>query len=174
MRTRVRAVLVLSGCLFGSEPLFAESDSGTYVVIPGRPDVPVIVNPYGFDASYSIVEGDFGLNKPAMVYSTIVAGPGAVFAPGPRRHYFPISEELPGYGRLEILPPPGRRAQAQAPAQSYHRSWSAASDPLPASTDPASAYPMTINPVVGPWGPWQNGRDHRRFRGGGGGGHGRR
>jgi hypothetical protein len=174
MRTRVRAVLVLSGCLFGSASTFAESDSGTYVVIPGRPDVPVIVNPYGFDASYSIVEGDFGLNKPAMVYSTIVAGPGAVFGPGPRRHYFPHSEEIPGYGRLEILPPPNRPPPKAA--QSYHRSWSAASDPLPASTDPASAYPMTINPVVGPWGPWQNGRDHRRFRGrgGGGGGHGRR
>jgi hypothetical protein len=173
MRARVRAILVLSGCLFGSASSYAESDSGTYVVIPGRPDVPVIVNPYGFDASYSIVEGDFGLNKPAMVYSTIIAGPDAVFGPGPRRHYFARSEEMPGYGRLEILPPPNRRMQA--PAQSYHRSWSAASDPLPASTDPASAYPMTINPVVGPWGPWQNDRDHRRFRGrGGGGGHGRR
>src|SRR4051794_35562535 len=60
MRTRIRAVLVLSGCIFGGAPAYAESDSGSYVVIPGRPDVPVIVNPYGFDASYTIVEGDFG------------------------------------------------------------------------------------------------------------------
>jgi len=27
---------------------------------PGRPDVPVIVNPYSFDARYIVVEGDFG------------------------------------------------------------------------------------------------------------------
>src|SRR5919205_524858 len=78
MRTRVRAILVLSGCLFGSASSLAESDSGSYVVIPGRPDVPVIVNPYGFDASLSIVEGDFGLNKPAMVFTTIIAAPGVV------------------------------------------------------------------------------------------------
>src|SRR5262245_32486563 len=160
MRTRARAILVLSGCLFGSASAFAESDSGTYVVIPGRPDVPVIVNPYGFDATHSIVEGDFGLNKPAMVYTTIIAGPGVVSVPGPRKYYFPRSDEMPGYGRLEILPSPPRRPPK--PAQGYHRSWDAASDPLPASTDPP--YPMNIdvNPIVGPWGPWRG--KHDRFR----------
>src|SRR5215471_4218016 len=163
MRTRVRAILVLSGCLFGSAPSFAESDSGTYVVIPGRPDVPVIVNPYGWDASYSIVEGDFGLNKPAMVYTTIIASPGVVSAPGPRNHYFPRSDEMPGYGRLEILPSPHRPPPKAA--QSYHRSWDAASDPLPASTDPP--YPINIDaqPVIGPWGPWHKGHHDWRRRG---------
>jgi hypothetical protein len=159
MRSRVRAVLILSGCLFGSAPACADSDSGTAVVIPGRPDVPVIINPYGFDASYTIVEGDFGLNKPAMVNASIVVGPHVVRVPGPRRHYFPHSDEMPGYGRLEIQPPPNR--VLPPPAQSYSRSWGTASDPLPASTDPA--YPMTVNPVVGPYGPWQaGGRDHGR------------
>jgi len=178
MRTRVRAVLILSGCLFGSVLAHAESDSGTYVVIPGRPDVPVIVNPYGFDASYTIVEGDFGLNKPAMGNASIVVGPHVVAVPGPRHYYFPHSDEMPGYGRYEVVPPPNR--PLPPPAQSYSRSWGTASDPLPASTDPP--YPMTVNPVVGPWGPWQGGRhdrDHDRDRGRGrgrfgGGGHGRR
>src|SRR5258708_35704401 len=160
MRTRVRAVLILSGCLFGSASAHAESDSGSYVVIPGRPDVPVIVNPYGFNASYTIVEGDFGLNKPAMANASIVVGPHVVAVPGPRRYYFPHSDEMPGYGRYEVQPPPDRRLPQ--PAQSYSRSWGTASDPLPASTDPP--YPMTIQPAVAPLGPWHTRRlDHERW-----------
>jgi len=113
-------VLILSGCLFGSAAAYAESDSGTYVVIPGRPDVPVIVNPYGFDASYTIVEGDFGLNKPAMANASIVVGPHVVPVLGPRRYYFPHSDEMPGYGRYEVQPSPNRALPP--PAQSYSRS----------------------------------------------------
>jgi hypothetical protein len=162
MRTRVRAVLILSGCIFGAASAQAESDSGSYVVIPGRSDVPVIVNPYGFDASYTIVEGDFGLNKPAMGNAHIVVGPHVVAVPGPRRYYFPHTDEMPGYGRYEIVPPPNRRKPQ--PAESYHRSWGTSSDPLPASTDPQSQYPITVQPYVGPWGPRHDGRDHDRDR----------
>jgi hypothetical protein len=179
MRTRVRAVLVLSGCIFGAASAQAESDSGSYVVIPGRSDVPVIVNPYGFDASYTIVEGDFGLYKPVMADAHIVVGPHAVRVPGPRRYYFPHTDEMPGYGRYEVVPPPNRRKPQ--PAESFHQSWGAASDPLPASTDPQSQYPITVEPYVGPWGPRQRGEDHDRDRGrdggrarGGGRGGGRR
>jgi hypothetical protein len=164
MRTRVRAVLILSGCIFGAASVQAESDSGSYVVIPGRSDVPVIVNPYGFDASYTIVEGDFGLNKPAMGNAHIVVGPHVVAVPGPRRYYFPHTDEMPGYGRYEIKPPPSRRGPQ--PAESYHRSWGTSSDPLPASTD--APYPITVQPYVGPWGPRHDGpdqdRDHDRGR----------
>jgi hypothetical protein len=162
MRTRVRAVLILSGCIFGAASAQAESDSGSYVVIPGRSDVPVIVNPYGFDASYTIVEGDFGLNKPAMGNAHIVVGPHVVPVPGPRRYYFPHTDEMPGYGRYEIVPPPNRRKPQ--PAESYERSWGTSSDPLPASTDPQSQYPITVQPYVGPWGPRHDGRDHDRDR----------
>ncbi len=162
MRSRARAVVVLCGCIFGSAPVLADSDSGTLVVIPGRPDVPVIVNPYGFDASYTIVEGDFGLGKPVQANAHIVVGPHVVPVPGPRRYYFPHAEHMPGYGRDEVLPPPGRRVTQ--PPQSIDRSWGAASDPLPASTDPP--YPITVQPYVGPWGPWQGGDHRRRGRGG--------
>jgi hypothetical protein len=158
-RTCIRAVLILSGCLLGSASARADSDSGTVVVIPGRPDVPVIINPYGFDASYTIVEGDFGLNKPAQANASIIAGPHVIAVPGPRHYYFPHSDEMPGYGRYEVLPSPHR--QLPPPAQSFHRSWGTASDPLPASTDPP--YPMTIAPIIGPWGPWGGGRgEHGR------------
>src|ERR1700680_2890967 len=109
MRTSIRAVLILSGCLLGSASAWADSDSGTVVVIPGRSDVPVIVNPYGFDASYTIVEGEFGLNKPAQGNARIIVGPHVFAVPGPRRYYFPHTDEMPGYGRYEVQPPPSRR-----------------------------------------------------------------
>ena len=165
MRTRVCAV-ICCGWMFCVAPAHAESDGGGFVVIPGRPDVPVIVNPYGFDASYTVIEMEFGLNKPAQNNTQIIVGPPGEAGSGfeaPRRFYFPHAENAPAYGRLEAPPRPGGRV-TQTP-QSYNRSWGAASDPLPASTDPA--YPMTIEPYVGvgggPWGP----RDRWRRHGGG-------
>ena len=146
MRTRVRAILVLSGCLFGSAPSFAESDSGTYVVIPGRPDVPVIVNPYGFDVSGAVIEFDFGLDRPNIVNPHAVTGPLVPPVWGPRRYYFPHSDQRPGYGRYEVIPPPNR--PLPVPAQSYQRSWGTSSDPLPADNQPP-APPMVIQPFVG-------------------------
>jgi hypothetical protein len=153
MRTRVCAV-VCCGWMLCVAPALADSDSGTVVAIPGRPDVPVILNPYGFDASYAIIEGDFGLNKPSQNNTQIIVGsPLSPLVPA-RRFYFPHADHAPGYGRYEAPPSGGRVTQTP---QSYSRSWGAASDPLPASTDPA--YPMTIQPFVGPWGPGR-GRRH--------------
>ena len=146
MGMRVRAAVILSGCLIGSAPAHAQ---GTWVVIPGRPDVPVIVNPYGYDASYTVVEGDFGLARPAQVNPRIIAGPRVLPHPAPVKPYFPGLGEMPGYGRDEVVPPPDRKSPT--PAESYHRSWETQSDPLPASTDPA--YPVSVDAYVGPWGP---------------------
>ena len=128
---------------------------GTWVVIPGRPDVPVFVNPYGLDASYTVVEGDFGLDRPAQVNPVIIAPPGVLPPPSMARHWFPGTGHVPGYGRYERQPPPNYRKPA--PAQTYIRSWETSSDPLPASTDPPQQYPMSISPVVGPFGPWGGG-----------------
>jgi hypothetical protein len=157
MRARICAAVILSGCVLGGAP--AHADGSPVFVIPGKPGVPVIVNPYGFDASYTVVEGDFGLSRPGQVNPTIIAGPHVLPAPVGGGYYFPRTGRNPGYGRYEIRPPPNRRVLA--PAQSYHRSWGASSDPLPASTDPP--YPLTIQPVIGPWGPWGGGggRYHR-------------
>ena len=168
---RVCAAAVLGGWICCTATALAQSsgDSGTAVVIPGRPDVPVIVNAFGFDASYTVVEGDFGLNKPAMINPQIVAGPRVVFDPPPRRFYFPQSDAAPRVGRDEVLPPHGQRVTQ--PPQTIERNWGAASDPLPASSDPT--YPVNIDasPYVGPWSPWGRGRrgDDHRFRPRGGG-----
>ena len=40
---------------------FALAGGGFDVVIPGRPGVPIIIN--GLDASWSVVEGEWGLGK---------------------------------------------------------------------------------------------------------------
>jgi hypothetical protein len=155
MRTRCGALAVLSGWILCSAPARGE---GTWLAIPGRPDVPVFVNPLGFDASNAVVERDFGLDKPAMVDPHIV-GPLLIPIPMPRGFYFPHTGRAPGYGRYEIQPSPHR--QLPPPAPSYQRWYGAASDPLPASTDPP--YPITVAPQVGPWGPRGRGdRPHDR------------
>src|SRR5262249_33900912 len=111
--------------------------------IPGRTDVPVIVNPLGFDASFTVVEGDFGLGQPVQVNPRIVGGFPQPPLLGPRAHYFPPTGQQPGYGRYEVAP----LRRGPQTAQSYNRSWFTASDPTPASSDPPT--PMVIQPFVG-------------------------
>jgi len=45
----------------------ALADGAPVIVIPGRPGVPIIIN--GVDASYAVVEGDWGLGKGVHVHS---------------------------------------------------------------------------------------------------------
>ncbi|WP_213738310.1 hypothetical protein [Bradyrhizobium sp. dw_411] len=103
----------------------AFADSGPVIVIPGRAGVPVFIN--GIDASYAVVEGDWGLGKGIHVQPTIYGGHYA--DPEPHvGHYYPSSGRVPGYGRLEIEPPSNGRPQQ---GESYHQSWSAQSTPQP-------------------------------------------
>ena len=50
----------------------ALADGGFEIVIPGRPGVPVIIN--GVDASYAVVEGDWGLEKRLQPQPTVYGG----------------------------------------------------------------------------------------------------
>ena len=50
----------------------AWADSSPVLVIPGRPGVPIIIN--GVDASYAVVEGDWGLAKAQHVTPKIYGG----------------------------------------------------------------------------------------------------
>src|SRR6476646_797336 len=74
-------------------------------VIPGRPGVPVIIN--GIDASYAVVEGNFGLGKGIHVEPTIYGGHRVDPVPNVG-HYYPPLGQTPGYGRSEIEPPANR------------------------------------------------------------------
>lgn len=117
----------------------ALADGGFEIVIPGRPGVPVIIN--GVDASYAVVEGDWGLARGTHVQPTVYGG--RLVDPVPRvGRYYPSGGSLPGYGRLEIEPPANRpRPQ---PAESFHQSWSARSSPTPAQADIPAGPPIVI------------------------------
>ncbi|MBI5264335.1 MAG: hypothetical protein HY852_21255 [Bradyrhizobium sp.] len=139
---RVRTLFAL---LIGL-PSAAFAGEGFDRVIPGRPGVPIIIN--GIDASYAVVEGTFGLGKGAQNELTIYGGR---YIDGPPNvgHYYPTLGLRPGYGRLEIEPPAGRKLPQ--PAESYYRSWSSHSAPLPAQSDvPVDPPPIIIAPQINP------------------------
>ena len=123
---RIGAALVL----FIATNSAAFAGGGFEIVIPGRPGVPVIIN--GVDASYAVVEGDWGLGKGTHVEPTVYGG--RYVDPVPRvGHYYPSAGRMPGYGRLEIEPLANRKLPQ--PAESYYQSWSAQSAPLPAQSN---------------------------------------
>jgi hypothetical protein len=122
----------------------ASAWDGFNVVIPGRPGIPVIIN--GIDASYGVVEGEFGLGKGVNNQPTVYGGHYVDAVPNVG-HYYPSLGQRPGYGRLEIEPPADR--PLPKPAESYHESWSAHSAPLPATLPPeVPAYPPPV--IVAP------------------------
>ena len=105
-----------------------------------RPGVPIIIN--GVDASYAVVEGEWGLGKGEQVQPTVYGG--RYVDPVPNvGHYYPSAGQTPGYGRLEIEPPANRRLPQ--PAEGYHQSWSAQSTPqleMPANPPPVIVAPQ--------------------------------
>ncbi|MBA2402649.1 MAG: hypothetical protein H0V72_28935 [Bradyrhizobium sp.] len=132
----------------------ALAGGGFEIVIPGRVGVPVIIN--GVDASYAVVEGDWGLGKGTHVQPTIYGG--RYIDPVPKvGHYYPSAGRIPGYGRLEIEPPANRRLPQ--PAESYHQSWSAQSAPLPAQSN------VPVDPPEIIYAPGDNRRRDLRPRG---------
>jgi hypothetical protein len=128
------------------------SDNAPVIAIPGRPDVPVIID--GRDASWAVVESDWGLYRPGWLPPTVIK-PLCCNPPYPGRpvaRYFPGTGRMPGYGRREFDPPQARR---QRPAQPYSRSWSAESENLPATIMPPSydVPPVVVQPFFGGRGP---------------------
>jgi hypothetical protein len=128
--------------------LTALADSGPVIVIPGRPGIPIIIN--GVDASYAIVEGDWGLARRNHVQPTVYGG--RYVDPEPHvGHYYPSLGHAPGYGRLEIEPPANRKLPPRA--ESFHQSWSARFDPTPVQSDVPQTPPAVIlAPEIGPSG----------------------
>jgi len=117
----------------------AFAGGGFEIVVPARPGVPIIIN--GVDASYAVVEGDWGLERRVHVQPTVYGG--RYIDPVPNvGHYYPSAGHAPGYGRLEIEPPANRRLPKEA--ESYYRSWSAQSTPqleVPAIPPPVIVAP---------------------------------
>jgi hypothetical protein len=145
-------------------------DEGPVIVIPSRPGIPVVIN--GVDASYAVVEGDWGLARPGAVAVTVYGGsplyPNPVYSR--RNSYHPKYGHAPPRGRMEVEPPADRALPD--PAESFSRSWSTSSDvqqtsdrpkpqpyhsetydpagsdmPPATITDPAT-YPQNLPPVI--------------------------
>jgi hypothetical protein len=112
----MRMALTFAFALLAGMTASAVADTGPVVVIPSRAGVPIVID--GVDASFAIVEGDWGLGKSVHVQPTIYGGwPAAL--PKPAGHYFPRTGIRPGYGRYEINTPP-RPLPGDG---SYYRSW---------------------------------------------------
>ncbi len=129
--------IVAAGCwlLAGAAALQA-SETGPVIVIPGRPGVPIIVN--GRDISYAVVEGDWGLDRPSLTDPHILYryGRGALIGPS-GGNYFPKTGRAPRVGRKEVdIPRPLH------PAESFHRSFNAQSDPTPVTP------PQFMPPII--------------------------
>jgi hypothetical protein len=137
---------------FLGSPAQAAGDAPA-IVIPGRAGVPVIIN--GGDASFCVVEGDWGLARPGMPV-TVVACPPQRPIPSYELPYFPAQGHRPGYGRLEVKPPPDR--ELPKPAESYHRQWESQSAPVPPSGgEPPANVDVTVVPEIERrWLPRQN------------------
>ncbi len=140
----VQALLLLA---VSASPAFAQREPE--IVIPGKPGVPVYIN--GIDASWGVVEGDFGLDLPGMVTPTVVYRPLVAALPGTERTYrpyHPMTGQRPGYGRLEIVPPANR--PVPPPAPTYYRNWSSQSSPGPVTDYPPYPAPaVAIAPRFG-------------------------
>jgi hypothetical protein len=120
--------------LAGSSPALA-GDEGPVIVIPSRPGVPVVIN--GCDASYAVVEGDWGLARPGFVPVTVYGcapiRPNSVYER--RSSYHPKYGHAPPRGRNEVEPPADRALPD--PAEDFSRSWSTSSDVTPVRNTPA-------------------------------------
>ena len=118
----------------------AWAETGPQIVVPTRPGVPIYIN--GLDASYGVVEGDWGLERSIHVVPTVTYGPAAYAPPPPPvGHYYPSFGIQPGYGRREVEPPANRRLPK--PATEFSRVWGIESQPTPATIEPP-AYPPAI------------------------------
>ena len=123
----------------------AFAGGGFDIVVPGRPGVPIIID--NIDASYSVVEGVWGLGKNVQVQPTIYGG-RYIAERQPEMSAIIIRPwALPGYGRLEVEPPANRKLPQ--PAESYHQSWGVQSAPLPPQMDvPVNPPPVIFAPEI--------------------------
>lgn len=126
--------LFLSAAIVLGTAATAVADDGPTIVVPNRAVAPIVIN--GCDASYAVVESDWGLGKNVRLAPTVYG----CRAPVVREvgHYFPSAGRVLGYGRLEVEPPANRRLPPRA--ESYNRSWSAQSAP------PVAQPPVPMNP----------------------------
>ncbi len=137
--------------LAGAPAVLAGADTEPVIVVPGRRGVPIIIE--GQDVSGAVIEGEWGLAR-GHTGITIIPPPNY----GWRRRidamstwepsvggYYPGTGRPPKVGRLEVIPPANR--PMPKPAESYSRSWGAASPMLPPTVYPPYIPPVIIGPL---------------------------
>ena len=111
-----------------ASPAFAQREPE--IVIPGRLGVPVIIN--GVDASWGVVVGEFGLDRPGVMAPTVIYRPLLISVPDFVPGYFP-------HGKTRLWPPRNRAAARAAEAAS-------GADLLSQLVEPVRAGPVTDYP----------------------------
>ncbi len=137
-----RLSIVVLGFLSIATASAARASCEIYLVVPGRAGVPVVINNY--EASWRVVEGDCGLQRPGHVPPRVIGGRfvGPLQGSIRRSGYFPKNGEKPEQGRREIEPPSDR--VLPTPAEGFSRSWSSSSgsEPVPPADLPNTNVPM--------------------------------
>src|SRR5437667_12274221 len=98
-----RSIVTVAGLFFDASATAAHAGCAPTIVIPGRADVPVVINNY--DARWATVEGDCGLNRPGHGEITVIGGRYVGPLPGSARRssgFYPMDGEKPARGRHEI------------------------------------------------------------------------
>ena len=135
-KTAVAVAVAVMGFAALAVPSARAEGEGPVIVIPSRPGVPVVIN--GRDASYAVVEGDWGLSRPGAGVVTVIGGmpvlPNAVYSR--RNSYHPRYGRAPERGRNEVEPTADRALPD--PPESFSRSWSTSSDITPVNDVPRS------------------------------------
>lgn len=121
----------------------ARADHAPAYVVPGRLDVPVMIN--GYDASWGVVEGEWGLYRPGHMTPIVIPASYAAPLSPPAPRYFPSLGAAPKSGRYEIEPGPNR--VLPPPAPSFHREWSSSSGADPV-TEYAPSPPIIVAPDI--------------------------
>jgi len=112
----MRAAIAASTFLLAASVCGARADHAPSFVVPGKAGVPVFIN--GYDASWGVVEGDWGLYRPGHSGLTVTYAPYLIQVSRDTA-YYPATGRKPRSGRVEIQTPAPLR-----PAKSFHRVWS--------------------------------------------------
>jgi hypothetical protein len=147
-RTLLLPMIGVLGLCAGS--VAARADRDPVIVVPTRPDVPVIIN--GIDASWCVVEGDWGLARPGAVPVTVTCPHRVGRWRAPTRgsygpDYYPRTGHKPNVGRLEVVPPANRALPPPAP--SFYQLWTTPPDRAPVTEyAPYNGPPVVVAPRI--------------------------
>jgi hypothetical protein len=132
----MRTAIAASALLLAASVCGARADHAPSFVVPGKAGVPVLI--YGYDASWGVVDGGWGLYRPGQLPLAVIYAPQQIY-PVRERAYYPATGHKPRSGRHEVH----TSAPLRAP-QSFHRGWSTQSG----STEITNYPPLDPPPVI--------------------------